>query len=165
MYRIIYSRLGDGTVPSSVEFPADHTYTKLGVYTMTISGKGNNGCSNEVSYEVINITNPKGGIESPGNTSNLCIPTDALNFKITGWAENSIDTKYIWDFGDGTPIVTYTQSQLEASQYFDTSNPEYNKFPVPHSYSNGSCSESDGQYIAKLTIENDHKTFKNYNFF
>ncbi|PQJ82904.1 PKD domain-containing protein [Polaribacter glomeratus] len=145
---------GDGTTSTSVTFPANHTYTTLGVFIMTISAEASNSCLNSVSYEVINVTNPKGGIESPGNTSNLCVPTNELNFKITGWIENTLDTKYIWDFGDGTPIITYTQAQLEASPYADPTNPEYNKFPVPHSYTKGSCSQVDGQYIAKLRIQN-----------
>ena len=145
---------GDGIVTTSAVFPASHTYTTIGVYTMTITANGTNECSNSVSYEVKNVTNPAGGFESPGNTSNLCIPTDELNFGITNWGLNSSDTEYIVDFGDGI-TEKYTQSELEASTYYDSSNPNNSsKFPTPHSYNKGSCSETNGEFVAILTVQN-----------
>ena len=145
---------GDGTTTTSASFPANHTYTTIGVFTMVISANGTNGCSNEVSYEVKNVTNPAGGFESPGNTSNLCIPTAELNFGITNWGLNSSDTEYKVDFGDGV-IETYTQSQLEASAFYNSSEPNNSgKFPTPHSYNKGSCTETNGEFVATLTVSN-----------
>jgi gliding motility-associated-like protein len=145
---------GDGTSTPSAIFPQSHTYSDTGVFTMKISAEGDNGCFNEVQYEVKNVTNPAGGFESPGNTSNICLPTDQLNFGITNWGLNSSDTEYIVDFGDGT-IETYSQTQLEASSYYNASDPENSdKFLTPHSYIKGSCSELDGQFVAILSVRN-----------
>ncbi|AUC85312.1 hypothetical protein CW731_08415 [Polaribacter sp. ALD11] len=150
---------GDGTTTTSASFPANHTYATIGVFTMTISADGTNGCKNKVSYQVKNVTNPGGGFASPGNTSNLCIPenelkTNELNFGITSWGENSIGTEYIVDYGDGI-TKTYTQSQLVASTYYNASDPKNSTtFPTPHSYSIGSCLETNGEFIATLTIRN-----------
>ena len=146
---------GDGTSPTAATFPATHTYTSVGIFEMTIVATGNTGCQNEVNYEVKNISNPAGGFASPGATSNLCTPTEALVFGITNWGLNSLDTEYIVDFGDGSALEQFTQAQLEASVYYNTSNPENSlSFPTPHIYLEGTCSEVDGEYVATLTVQN-----------
>ncbi|WP_189663106.1 PKD domain-containing protein [Polaribacter sp. IC073] len=137
---------GDGTTPSAVTFPANHTYSNIGVYTMKIKGVNGDGCENEVSYIVKNISNPGGSIESPGNTSNLCIVNSDLIFGIGKYESNSPDTTYEIDFGDSSPTEIYTQTEIE------------NNNQISHKYEKGSCSEPDGQFIVTLYVNNACKT-------
>jgi hypothetical protein len=73
---------------------------------MTISAEEGKAVQIQFSYEVISITNPKGGIESPGNTSNLCVLTNELRISKLRLDENTLDTKYMGFFGTGTPIIS-----------------------------------------------------------
>ncbi|WP_170062845.1 PKD domain-containing protein [Polaribacter butkevichii] len=146
---------GDGTsgVPNAT-FPITHTYTKVGGYQMKITTTGTNGCLNEKIYQVSNASNPGGGFESPGSTSNLCAPTAELEFGITNWGENSDDTEYIVDFGDGT-VETFTHNTLKNSPSYNPTNPENSTtYPVTHAYTTGSCSLPDGKFTAVLTVKN-----------
>ena len=145
---------GDGTTTPSAVFPLSHKYLDAGIFKMKISAKGDNGCSNEVQYEVKNGVYPSGGFESPGNTSNLCIPTGDINFGITNWGLNSSDTEYIVNFGDGIR-KTYTQTELEETSYYNLTDPaNSSKFLTPHTYKKGSCSNRNGQFVASLSVKN-----------
>lgn len=146
---------GDGSpVQANVTFPAPHTYTALGTYFMTITATGINGCTATKTYIVKNVSNPSGGITSPGTTHNLCAPTAALQFAISGWGLNSPGTTYELDYGDGTPLVILTQEELMASTYYNASNPSASlNYPVPHSYTNTSC--PGNRLEAVLTIRNN----------
>lgn len=145
---------GDGSTTSNPTFPLSHTYSSIGLFKLEFTGVGSNGCSNTVSYDVKNVNNPAGGFESPGNTSNLCAPTEALGFGISNWGLNSSDTRYIVNFGDGS-TQSYTQTELENSVYHNASDPGNSQtFPTPHSYTSGSCSVSGSEYIATLTVAN-----------
>lgn len=143
---------GDGSPSTSLTFPATHTYTKLGAFNMSITAIGTNGCSNSISYVIKNVSNPSGGIISPGNTQNLCAPTSALQFQISNWGKNSPGTTYNINFGDGT-VNTLTQEQMEATSYYLVSDPSNSpNYPIPHSYTTSNCPNS--QFIATLTITN-----------
>ncbi|SFD06061.1 PKD domain-containing protein [Algibacter pectinivorans] len=138
----------DSPIETGVTFPATHTYTQLGSFNMNITGIGNN-CDNTVTYLIKNSSNPTGSIVNPGNTVNLCTPIPAIDFAIGSWATNPPDTNYNIDFGDGT-IENYTQDQLEASTYFNSTNPANSQnFPIPHTYTETSCPDS---YTVVLTI-------------
>ncbi len=144
---------GDGTSASSVVFPITHTYTQLGAYNMVVSALGTNGCSNAVTYVIKNVTNPSGGIISPGSTSNLCAPTVNIDFKISAWGNNSIETVYDIDYGDNSPIIHLTQSQLQSSSYFNSTDPSASaNYPIPHTYTATTCPGI--QTTAVLTITN-----------
>ena len=67
---------------------------------MVITALGNNGCKNSKSYVIKNVSNPLGGLNSPGSTQNLCAPTSNLQFSISNWGSNSLDTSYSIDYGD-----------------------------------------------------------------
>ncbi|PQJ74176.1 PKD domain-containing protein [Polaribacter gangjinensis] len=140
---------GDGNTTISASFPAKHTYLNIGVYKLKIKGLGSNGCENEVTYEVKNVSNPAGGLASPGNTSNLCLVNSELTFPITNYELNSFDTTYTIDFGDGTPKETYTQDEIQ------------NNNKITHKYLKGSCNEVNGEFIATLAVQNacDTTTF------
>ena len=151
---------GDGSSETVIgaDFPANangisHTF-EIGVFTVVISAINSSGCSNEVEFEVIYGNDPGGGLQSPPNTSGICYPTEQLDFGIVGWGENSEETIYELDFGDGT-IESYTQVELESSPGYDATDPSMSSiFLTPHVYNSGSCSEVNGEFIVKLTITN-----------
>ncbi|MEL0456156.1 PKD domain-containing protein [Flavobacteriaceae bacterium SZ-1-7] len=130
---------GDGSpIETNVSFPATHTYTQLGSFSMVITGNGTN-CDNTVTYLIKNSSNPTGAIVNPGNTVNLCTPVNPIEFAIGSWATNPPDTQYTVDFGDGT-LINYTQGQLEASTYYNSADPINSQdFPIPHTYTETSC--------------------------
>jgi gliding motility-associated-like protein len=131
---------GDGNTQANIAFPISHTYNAIGAYSMTITANGTNGCSNSKTYIVKNVSNPLGGLNSPGSTQNLCAPTTNLQFSISNWGGNSLDTTYRINYNDGTPIVVLTQSQLNSSIYYNASNPlSSTNYPIPHTYTTSSC--------------------------
>lgn len=142
---------GSGTV-SNASFPATHTYNLVGAYNMVITAIGTNGCSNSKTYVIKNVTNPSGGIVSPGSTQSLCAPTAPINFTISNWGGNSAGTVYDIDYGDGS-TMHYTQSDLQSSSYFNASNPSASlNFPIPHSYTTTNC--PNPKFTASLVVSN-----------
>ena len=98
-----------------------------------------------------NSSNPTGAIVNPGNTVNLCTPIAPIEFAIGNWGTNPPDTVYFIDFSDGN-TATFTQTQLEASTYFNASDPAASQdYPLPHTYTESSCS-TFGSYTVYLTI-------------
>ncbi|MDQ5930640.1 MAG: hypothetical protein QG594_2428, partial [Bacteroidota bacterium] len=145
---------GDGSpVLKNASFPAAHTYNLIGAYNMVITALGINGCSNSMTYIIKNVTNPSGGIVSPGSTQNLCAPSAPLNFIISNWSGNSLGTLYSIDYGDGSPVVQLTQANLQSSTYYNASNPAASQnFPIPHSYITSNC--PNPSFKALLTVSN-----------
>jgi gliding motility-associated-like protein len=130
---------GDGIIEDDITFPKTHTYATNGVYSMVITALGANGCNNSKTYTVKNVSNPLGGLNSPGSTQNLCTPTANLQFSISSWGTNSLDTTYNIDYGDGSTLVL-TQSQLNSSTYYNIGNPAGStNYPIPHIYTTSSC--------------------------
>lgn len=130
---------GDGNTENNVTFPKSHTYSQVGAYSMLISALGTNGCTTTKNYVIKNVSNPLGGLNSPGSTQNLCAPTSNLQFSISNWGSNSLDTTYNIDYGDGTTLVL-SQATLIASTYYNTANPAGSaNFPIPHIYTTSSC--------------------------
>jgi PKD repeat protein len=144
---------GDGNVQSNVTFPITHTYAAIGVYNMVITAIGTNGCSNSKNFTVKNISNPIGGLNSPGSTNNLCAPTQNLQFSITNWGTNSLDTTYTINYGDATGNTIFTQTQLNQSSFYNAVNPSNSlPFPIPHIYNNSSCPSTS--FTVNLNITN-----------
>ena len=145
---------GDGSpITPNASFPATHTYNLVGAYNMIVTALGTNGCSNSITYVIKNVTNPSGGIVSPGSTQNLCAPTAPLNFTIASWGTNSSGTVYDIDYGDGSAIVRLTQATLESSIYFNASNPAASQnYPIPHIYSVSNCPTP--RFTALMTVSN-----------
>ena len=130
---------GDGSTETNVTFPKSHQYQKLGSFNMVITGVGSNSCNNSVTYVVKNSNNPIGALIAPGNTTNLCIPVDPMDFAIGSWALNPSDTNYYVNYGDGTS-QNYTQAQLESSVYYNSLNPQASQnFPIPHKFTRANC--------------------------
>jgi len=145
---------GDGSaVTTNASFPAAHTYNLIGAYNMVVTALGTNGCSNSVTYVIKNVTNPSGGIVSPGSTQNLCAPTAPLNFTISNWGANSFGTVYDIDYGDGSAVVHLTQATLQSSIYYNASNPSASlNYPIPHVYTTSNC--PNPKFTALLTVSN-----------
>lgn len=144
---------GDGIIENNVVFPISHTYSSLGAYSMVITAKGINGCDNSKTYIIKNVSNPLGGLNSPGSTQNLCAPTPNLQFSISNWGTNSLDTSYTVNYGDGTPLLVLTQNDLVHSSYFNTTTPSLSaNYPIPHIYTTSSCPAPSFQ--VKLDVTN-----------
>ena len=129
---------GDGTIETGInasDFPINHNYTTSGIFNLTFTALGDNGCVATEVIEVVNSTNPEGGVINPGNTENLCAPATELEFRISGWHDNPLDTRYIIDYGDGLAPEIFSQEDLVASIYFD---PPLD-FPIPHTYAETNC--------------------------
>jgi PKD repeat protein len=140
---------------------ANHTYTEIGEYTIKITGVGSNGCENEVTYKVINDSNPAAGLVNPGGTKNQCTtipdsgsPKSELTFGITGFEYNSLETTYEIDFGDGTPIEILTQLQLLNYQQQQLIDPDFKIPELTHRFEKGSCSENNNEFIITLYVKN-----------
>ncbi|MCA0131915.1 PKD domain-containing protein [Winogradskyella alexanderae] len=131
---------GDGTSETNVTFPISHTYAELGSFNMVITGYGDTGCNATETILVKNSSNPVGAIISPGNTVNLCLPINELDFAIGSWGTNPPDTTYFINYGDGT-TAQYTQAQLiAATANYDPNNPAIaDPFPIPHEYTESNC--------------------------
>ena len=143
-------------------FPTDgsglmHAYP-IGIFTLSITATNVNGCTNSITYNVSNGSNPGGAFETPGSTVGLCLPMDdpeSFYLTILDWGTNQPNTTYSVDFGDGN-IQNFTQQDLEDSSFYNESDPDASEgYRVYHSYTRGSCLEPDGEFIATLTITND----------
>ncbi|MDI6050670.1 PKD domain-containing protein [Flavobacterium sp. XS2P24] len=144
---------GDGNTQNNINFPISHTYIAVGAYSMTITANGNNGCVNSKTYIIKNVSNPLGGLNSPGSTQNLCTPTSNLQFSISNWGSNSLDTTYKIDYSDGSPITILTQNQLNSSIYYNPGTPANSaNYPIPHIYSSSSCPATS--FEVKLDVTN-----------
>ncbi|TYB69066.1 PKD domain-containing protein, partial [Bizionia saleffrena] len=143
---------GDGASDTNVSFPFSHNYDGFGEYDMTITAIGDNGCQAQKVYTVKNSSNPSGGISGPGDTLNLCAPSGDIQFEITNWGDNTLDTTYEVGYGDGT-TVNYTQTELVGSSFYNNTSPSNSlPFPIiPHSYTESSC---PGDFVAQLWIRN-----------
>src|SRR5690606_5999694 len=94
---------GDGSPPYNSDIPPSefqHTYTGINIWTLTYTVTGSNGCSDIVTYEVSNITNPAIGAATLGNNSQ-CKPVE-MCFVLSEFLGNHESTDYIVDFGDGS---------------------------------------------------------------
>ena len=120
---------------------------------MIITALGSNGCSNSKTYVVKNVSNPSGGILSPGGTTDMCIPTPLIQYTIGNWATNSPGTTYSIDYGDGSPILNLNQDDMVKTPHYISTNPSASaNYPVPYSYQTNSCPNTE--FIIKLIVSN-----------
>ncbi len=129
---------GDGSpVFSGSAFSTQsHTYN-TGIYTITHTVSGANGCSDTKTYNVLNITNPGLGITNQGNTMG-CSPKD-ITFLINDTDVNHNSTYYVVDYGDGSPEETFNHPPPAQ---------------VTHTYTETSCGQPDNQYVFSVTAIN-----------
>ena len=81
-----------------------HTYS-VGLWTLTYTVTGQDGCVITRTYKVFVGNNPAVGIGNPGNT-NICI-SSPLTFPITGTENNPPGTIYTVTFNDGSVPTTF----------------------------------------------------------
>lgn len=82
-----------------------HTYTSQGVFTMNLAVTGTNGCVVERQFKVLNIGNPIVALANPANSPG-CAPR-TFTFPVNNWQSNDTSTKYVMNWGDGTPIEIF----------------------------------------------------------
>ncbi|GAB2528099.1 Ig-like domain-containing protein [Rufibacter soli] len=106
---------GDGkteTFPASFQ-EAQHTYTTQGAFDLLVTVAGPNGCTATKKIQVFNGSNPSISVGNPGNTVG-CAPV-AYTFPISGVANNSPSTTYVFQFDDGSAPYKFTQADLPAA--------------------------------------------------
>lgn len=117
---------------------ASHDFLGLGIFTITLTINGTNGCVATESYQVFNLTNPSVGIGSPGSTVG-CAPF-TLTFPVTLDSVNLNYTTYRFNFDDGTPEVLWTPPAVFTS--------------ISHTFEAPSCGRLGNQYTVKVTAKN-----------
>lgn len=113
---------------SSMWSSTTHTYA-VGLWNLTYTIQGNNGCNTIKKYIVFVGSNPAVSLGNPGNTD-IC-NSSSLTFPITGTTNNPPGTTYTVTFNDGS-----------ASQIFNHPPPS----SVTHTFLKSSCgvTSSDG---------------------
>lgn len=121
----------DSPAFNSPEFnePIYHEYSGLGFKTLTYTVSQENGCNHIKKYYIFIGSTPSGGIGNPGNASGN-VPF-YLEFPIAEETyDNTLGTTYVFDFGDGTDPVYFTQSTLPADKkiahYYTKCSDEWN---------------------------------------
>ncbi len=99
-----------------------HTYNGLGVWELTYTVVGSNGCVSVQEIDVANVTNPAIGAGTTGNTT-VCGPVQ-LCFNLSLYESNHESTTYTVNFGDGSPTETFNHPPPAQ---------------VCHTYTNSSC--------------------------
>lgn len=117
-------------------------YPELGLYTVTMSAVGDNGCGNTLVDSLFVGTNPTIGSALPGNSVTVCSPY-ALTFPILETQNNLPGTQYNVSFGDGNAVsfshpppdeVSHTYGS--SSCFSNTPGGEANAFAVTLSATN-----------------------------
>lgn len=112
----------------------NHTYDQ-GIYTITYTVTGENGCVATKDYGVFVGSNPAVGFGNPGNT-NICTG-DELSFPITGTDNNPIGTIYTVTFSDGSEPESFIHPPPSTVEHiFESSScGEFNSSGFPNSFS------------------------------
>ncbi|MBS1741978.1 MAG: PKD domain-containing protein [Bacteroidetes bacterium] len=113
-----------------------HNYG-TGIFDITYSVTGTNGCIDVSHYNVYNITNPQIGAGIPANTQG-CGPINVC-FPINNFSTNDPSTIYKVDFGDGSPLVTYSHPPPST---------------VCHTYTTTSCGAPNNAFVFKIQAKN-----------
>ena len=113
---------GDGTpdFTTNSNWPnTSHTYISLGVFTLTFTVTGPNGCSDTQTYTVFNgATDSTPGLDFGEDNSNPgCVP-DNHTFNISNFQNNLPNTIYVLSINDGSNDVTF--SHPPPTQYTHT---------------------------------------------
>lgn len=113
---------GDGTSnyeSASFSTPVVHTY-QSGLWNLTYTVEGLNGCKNTQKYIVFVGSNPKVSFGTPGNTD-IC-SGKKLTFPVSGTENNPPGTTYTISFNDGSASGTYNQAPSEITHIFTSSS-------------------------------------------
>jgi len=98
---------GDGSPKfTSTDWASVKHFYNRGIYQVTYTVEGTNGCIITQKFGVFVGSNPAVGLATPGNT-NICIG-ESLTFTITGTENNPVGTIYKVSFSDGSPEQVFT---------------------------------------------------------
>lgn len=130
---------GDSTIQTGLTtIPSTHVYHDRGVFTVKITVHGSNGCTSTRSYTVIFSNIPAVGITSQPNTEG-CLPA-MFQFTLEGDSVNPPGTRYVWDFGDSSGLVTWPY------QY-----PRTVTKSITHTFNQTSCGLPNNEFIVKVS--------------
>jgi PKD repeat protein len=135
---------GDATIQNGLtsgSFPLSHQYTQLGAFNLIITATSSNGCSSTSTTNVANQSNPAAGVSSLGST-NGCGPLTLKFVMSPSYTANSPGTYYEWDFGDGSPIISWDYNQ------------PYINDTIIHTYTTTSCGLPGNSFTVSLTAFN-----------
>ncbi|WP_430410672.1 PKD domain-containing protein [Kordia sp.] len=128
---------GDGSAnfnATSFSSAIMHDYN-VGIYTLTYTIQGNNGCTTVQEYAVFVGSNPAVSLGNPGNTD-IC-NTEALTFPITGTDNNPPGTTYTITFNDGSPPQVFNHPPpVSITHTFATSSCNTTSSDGSNSYAN-----------------------------
>ncbi|HQQ94825.1 MAG TPA: PKD domain-containing protein [Bacteroidia bacterium] len=154
---------GNG-VTSSLQAPPPQTYTASGIYTITLGGTSNMGCSSSLVHTLQVYPNP---VIDFTTVSTMCYGFNT-NFTSTTSVSTGTIVSYAWDFGDGTTglgqnlVHTYTASGTYAVNFSVTTNYECTTvltktitiYPLPavSFTANGGCLNVVSQFVNTSSI-------------
>jgi gliding motility-associated-like protein len=106
--------------------PFSHTYSLTGGFSVSLTVKDNNGCTDIFTSPAnIIIANPKAGFRAP----NIYCPLTPLLF--TDTSQGGIGLTYEWNFGDNSPMLTGPNPQHQ----YPAGDREYNvKLKISDAY-------------------------------
>ena len=135
---------GDGVVSTglSAHFTnVQHTYHRLGVFSLELAVSDIYGCEGKTTYWVGNESPPMGTFDTIGTYQAQCAPV-IYRFRISGIDDNSPETKYRWKFGDGTEVLWNHDSVVN------------NDSIISHTYLTSSCNLPGSQFTVRLEPTN-----------
>ncbi|MBN2745281.1 MAG: PKD domain-containing protein, partial [Bacteroidales bacterium] len=121
-------------------FPISHTYQSLGLFQFSISAVNALGCSSTTLYPIANQSNPAVGLSSLGSTQG-CAPQE-FTFILSQYQSNSPGTYYVWNFGDGSPQITWAYG----TPYINDS--------IKHIFQTTSCQNGGNSFTVSVTAHN-----------
>lgn len=121
-------------------FPISHTYQSLGLFQFNITAVNHFGCTQSNQYQIANQSNPAVGLSSLGSTQG-CAPQE-FTFILSQYLSNSPGTYYIWNFGDGSPNITWSY------------NDPYNNDSIKHIFQTTSCQNGGLAFTVSVTAYN-----------
>ena len=138
---------GDGQTSFNLaftDFPVYHVYSGAGVYTLYYYAMGNHGCAFDTTYQVTVESYPTGTVTSMNGTDIGCAPL-TTQFTLSNLWTNGPGSTYTWDWGDGSPLLTWDSTQIA------------NYTSLSHTYSQTHCTNplaGPNGYLVSLYIEN-----------
>ena len=99
---------GNGAPPydSPTLTTASTTYNSQGMFPITFTVTGSNGCTATRVFNAFNGSNPSIGLSTPGSTIGLCSPI-TIQFPLSNFENNPPGTTYTILTNDGSPTVVY----------------------------------------------------------
>ncbi len=134
---------GDNSAVDTVynsSYPITHTYQNLGLFQLSITAFNAFGCSNTATYPIANQSNPAVGLSSLGSTQG-CAPQE-FTFILSQYQSNSPGTYYVWNFGDGSPQITWNY------------NTPYINDSIKHIFQATSCQNGGNSFTVSVTAYN-----------